>query len=114
RIDLELGPKIGSGAQGQLFKVEAVGSTGAAGVSRPLIFKEFHAGLTVSGAGLASLARFRAGLDDHDRDVIDTMTVWPCAVVEDGSARACGYLMRSIPEAFFQHIETSVGAEHIP
>jgi hypothetical protein len=118
RIDLDLGPKIGSGAQGQLFTVEsvraAVPAAQRSALPDTLVFKEFHAGTVVSGPALEGLARFRAGLDDDERQVIDTMTVWPCAVVHDGSERPCGYLMRSIPRAFFQPIETTVGSERIP
>jgi hypothetical protein len=114
RIDLALGPKIGSGAQGQLFRVEDVRVPDRSSLPDTLVFKEFHASTKVSGAGLEALARFRAELDEHDREVIDAMTVWPCAVVTDGSNRPCGYVMRSIPSEYFQHIETTGGAEHIP
>jgi hypothetical protein len=118
RIDLDLGVKLGSGAQGDLYHVDAIRTPVRVAkrdaLPDPLVFKEFHAGTAVSGPALEGLTRFRASLPDDERQVLDTMTVWPCAVVHDGSERPCGFLMGSIPPSFFQPIETTSGSERIP
>lgn len=112
--DLQLGPKLGSGAQGTLFVVRNADDLDCPPFPFEVIYKQFHSETRVAGASLDLLAQFSAQLDENDRQVIDALTVWPCVTVRDGTGRACGYLMQRIPDRFFQHIETTTGSEHIP
>ncbi len=114
RSALVLGDKVGSGAQGSLHAV--IGVPPAPGMDLPekVVYKEFFAQTRVSGPSLEGLCGFRSGLDGNERKVIDSMTVWPCVVVDDGSGRASGFLMRRLDDRFFQRIETTEGTERIP
>ncbi len=46
----------------------------------------------------------RDGLDRNDRDLLDRLSAWPRALVEDDSGRVCGLLMPLLPDDFFTHL----------
>lgn len=110
RDQLQLTAAKGSGSQGTIYGVLHGDELGFA---FPLIYKEFSPGTAVSGAALEIMAAFRDGLADKERAVIDAMTVWPCAVVDE-AGRVCGYLMQEIPARFLQPIAMMTGSDSIP
>lgn len=111
RAELTIGERLGAGSQGVIYRVRKGHGLGLP--FEALIFKEFSPGIAVSGAALEHLSRFRDGLDDPGRRLIDAMTVWPLAIVED-DGRSVGYLMQEIPAPFLQPITTMAGSETIP
>ncbi len=104
--ELVLSAALAAGSQGTIYRVERSRDLG---FSFPLIYKEFSETTAVSGAALERMAAFRQEQADQDRLVLDQRTVWPCAVVAQGT-RICGYVMQEIPDTFMQTIITMSGA----
>lgn len=96
--DLGVLTRLGIGGFAEVFRVDGYLLPGDA---TPLAYKRFikdHAEQV--RAGRAS-AEFRESLSATELGVLDRMTVWPRALVADGSGKICGLLMALIPQEFF-------------
>jgi hypothetical protein len=95
RADVRARRLIKSGGFGDVYRVD--------GFRQPVAYKEF----TSEHATQARAARMAVDLRDRlsrdDRKVLDRLSVWPRALVED-SGRVCGLLMPLLPEAFFTRL----------
>lgn len=72
-------------------------------VDRPLVYKKYKAGHAPHG-GLANVVAVRNGLDQAQRQRLDSITAWPIRIVTDRGA-VCGVVMPRIPDAFFHRIK---------
>jgi hypothetical protein len=94
----ELGSRrlIKSGGFGDVYRVDGRG--------KPVAYKEFTSeeAMQARSARMAVDMRDRLSLDD--RQVLDRLSVWPHAMVEDGPGRVCGLLMPLLPDAFFTRL----------
>jgi hypothetical protein len=87
---LDLGAKLGSGGQGEVFQVR----------NRPgEVFKRYLSP-AVNAAALTALVAFPESLEERDREVLRRQTAWPLARVTD-NARVIGFLMREVPTSFY-------------
>ncbi|MHB9858850.1 hypothetical protein [Streptomyces sp. YIM S03343] len=68
----------------------------------PLVYKEYHRSLPDGFAEpMLAIVALRERLEPRHRRILDERTMWPVRLVTDGS-RACGIVMRRIPDPFFQ------------
>jgi hypothetical protein len=109
-FELRLTEQIGAGAQGTVYRVsEPV----PLALPFPVVLKRFHPSTAVASAALARLAQFRTELADEHRAFLDEHAAWPCAAVDDGG-RTVGYLMRVVPDEYWQTIRVTTGEQRIP
>ncbi len=105
---LRIGAELGDGTQGKVFAVES-----GAPFSFPVVYKEFKKGLRGSVQGLNSLFTFREGLDQSNRDYLDSHLTWPLVPVRKGRADS-GYLMQLIGNEFFIELFAPSGKKRRP
>lgn len=89
--ELALGPQLGEGGQGKVFRVSS---------SRiPVVYKQYRASQP-DGTALQALVRLPTELPSADRELLFRYTAWPLArVMRRGDLT--GFLMPEIPEKFF-------------
>lgn len=73
-----IGDELGAGGQATVFKL-----TNHSG----LVYKRYHAGLTISPAALDQLVTFRRStISDSERQFLDARAAWPISTVREGAA----------------------------
>lgn len=93
---------IAAGAVGQVYRLT---STGVAGFTQPLAYKEIlptvpEPARTTALRAMEQSVDLRLAMDPADRAELDRFSTWPLASVEDGGATV-GVLMPLIPPDFF-------------
>lgn len=75
----------------------------------PLVYKEYHQSLPDGFAEpMLAIVALRERLTPKQRQILDERTMWPVRLVQDGS-RACGIVMRRIPDRYFHSFQRSNG-----
>jgi hypothetical protein len=97
RADLGTRQLIKSGGFGDVYRVDGLRPRRG---RQPLAYKEFTSEQPAQARAVRMAVDLRDGLSDKDRTVLDRLSAWPCALVEE-SGRVCGLLMPLLPDAFF-------------
>ena len=73
-----IGDELGAGGQATVFKLSNHSG---------LVYKRYHAGLTISPAALDQLVTFRRStISDSERQFLDARAAWPISTVREGAA----------------------------
>jgi hypothetical protein len=96
RADLGRRRLIKSGGFGDVYRVNGRG--------QPVAYKEFTSELATQARAARMAVELRDGLSRDDREVLDRLSVWPRALVEDTPGRVCGLVMPLLPDAFFTEL----------
>jgi hypothetical protein len=91
--------RLGTGGQAVVYDLPGFHLPGS---TEPLVYKEYKAANGVP-ANLKQVLAVREGLDAARRRRLDTIAVWPLAIVVHSGA-PCGVLMRRIPDVFFDDV----------
>lgn len=98
RQDIGATEPIDRGGQAMVYAVPELTLPDCPG---PLVYKEYHQSLPDGFAEpMLAVVALRERLAPKHRRLLDERTMWPVRLVTDGS-RACGIVMRRIPDRFF-------------
>ncbi|MCC5480432.1 lipopolysaccharide kinase InaA family protein [Streptomyces barringtoniae] len=115
---LTLGPQLGQGGQGTVYQVANKKINEAEGGGWDVAYKEYATAVLpdLDAAALAAQVGLLGELSAEDGRWLCDKTAWPAAVVER-HGRACGFLMRAVPDRFrfsFQSLAgTSTGTRRL-
>src|SRR5262249_3141128 len=101
RADLGRPRLIKSGGFGDVYRVDGIR---LAGSRKPLAYKEFTCEQAMQARAARMAVDLRDGFRQDDRRVLDRLSVWPRALVEDAPGQACGLLMPLLTDAFFTQL----------
>jgi hypothetical protein len=92
---------IASGGFGDVYLVGQFRLPGNAGA---LAYKEFTSEHDLQARAVRMTVDLRDSLDHADRHMLDELSVWPQALVENDSGLVCGLLMPLLPADFFTQL----------
>ncbi|MFG3054469.1 hypothetical protein ACGFZP_26400 [Kitasatospora sp. NPDC048239] len=87
---------LGQGGQGFVYEVPVP----PPGLTGPLVYKEYRAGMLLDPGVLVAMAGFPDTLGPADRAFLLDRLAWPLALAERGS-QISGFAMRRVPPEFF-------------
>ncbi|MGW5224404.1 hypothetical protein ACWEP5_05505 [Nocardia niigatensis] len=109
--DLVLGRRLGQGGQGTVHEVTNRTISVGGGPGWPVVFKEYDAALQsrLDADALAAMVTMVFELNAMEGAWLCERAAWPAAVVER-QGRACGFLMRAVPDRFRFDLRSLSGA----
>lgn len=101
RDALIVGERLGQGGQGTVYRVPNRKINNARGTGWDVVYKEYNdtSLAQLDTAALAAMVGLLTELTETDGHWLCNKTAWPAALVER-RGRACGILMRAVPQEF--------------
>ena len=100
---LHLGKELGKGGQGSVIAVDGFPINGRWTAA----LKRYSPSIapSVDVAALQTITIFPGTLSAHEKLWLDENTAWPAVIVKD-SGSVCGFLMRTVPQAYYFDFRT--------